>query len=109
MMNLSYGQIDRKDLGSLWASIDWENDRQLYLSSKDLSVMLATPIDDIIEKCSEGSYTDTYSITFVKVQNVLNMLKNNPNNSNYNRIIYWLEQDILPSIQALIYGTFTKL
>lgn len=109
MMNLSYGQIDRKDLGSLWASIDWENDRQLYLSSKDLSVMLATPIEDIINNCSEGSYTDTYSITFVKIQNVLTMLKKTPDKSNYNKVIYWLEQDILPSIKALIYGTFIKL
>ena len=73
-MNLSYNQIDRKDIGSLWASIDWDNDRQLYLSSKDLSTMISLPVEDIIDKCSEGSYVDCYNITFVKVQYVLTLL-----------------------------------
>lgn len=103
---MTFSQIDRRDIPPIWVAIDWDDNRQVYLSSKDLAHVLQTFEDDLISHCGEGSFVDVYNITFLRVQKVLEYLSSNPTHS---RITYWLEKDILPSIDAMPYGTALKL
>jgi len=105
----TFNQIDRKDIGSIWAAIDWDDNRRLYLSVKDLSGILELSEEYLKEKCSSGSFSDSYGITFIKTELLINNFLKEETSEINSRMCNWLEYDILPSIRVMNYGMFIKL
>lgn len=107
---ITVSKIDRKDLGALRVLIDWDDNRKLYVSSRDLSVMLGRPVypylvqyDDCIPTPKEED-----GLVYFDVQSILLALSRD-SDVNIQRVKNWIEKDILPSIQAMPMGTPLKL
>lgn len=105
---ITWSKIDRRDIPAINVAIDWSDNRQLYLSSVDLAPVLEMNVEDVIELSKEGSFVDTYGITYLKSQAILSMLEE-LNTTLCKQVHYWISADILPSIQAMPYATALKL
>lgn len=105
---ITWSKIDRRDILAINVAIDWSDNRQLYLSSVDLAPVLEMNVENVIGLSKEGSFVDTYGITYLKIQSVLEMLEK-LSTTLCKRVHYWLNADILPSIQAMPYATALKL
>ena len=104
---MTFSKIDRRDISPITIAIDWEDDRQIYLSAKDLAPTLEMNVEDVIELARDGSFTNDSS-TFLKVQSVLSMLEK-LDTTLCKRVHYWISADIIPSIKSLPFGTLLKL
>ena len=104
---ITWSKIDRRDIPAINVAIDWDDNRQLYLSSVDLATALEMNVEDVVELNKQGSFVKD-SVTYLNVQSVLEMLEN-LNTTLCKRVHYWLSVDILPSVQAMPYATALKL
>ena len=104
---LTWSKIDRRDISAISIAIDWDDNRQLYLSAQDLAPTLEMNVSDVVELSGKESFVNGET-TYLKVQSVLSMLET-LNTTLCKRVHYWLTADILPSIQAMPYGTALKL
>lgn len=105
---ITYNKIDRKDLGELKIGIDWDNGRKVYLSMIDFIYMTMITEDDLIDECENQIVNPNTGEVYLDINEVIGALKQR-NTLKDQRIISWLKDDVIPSINVIPKGASLKL
>lgn len=96
----TFTTLHSNDLGDLRAYADWDNGT-LYLSAKDLAMMLQASIHDCLmeqDTSPDGLTVVKQQTVYFKATAVLQLLSKHPA-PRFQKVYEWLRQDILPQYQ----------
>ena len=97
---ITYSRVDRKDLGELKIAIRWENERKIYVSMIDLIYMTMISEEDFLDECRSQIILPNVDEVYLEVNEVIELLKRR-NTLEDQRIIDWIENDIIPSVTVM--------